>query len=107
VGFNGSSVVLPCSSTEHHLELQDINVHWRHNDKIVFDIVKGEDSVEQQNPLYNNRVQTFPEEYERRNFSIKLNNITHADAGVFICFITHSSSSDQETETVRLVINGV
>uniref|UniRef100_A0A671KW39 Ig-like domain-containing protein n=1 Tax=Sinocyclocheilus anshuiensis TaxID=1608454 RepID=A0A671KW39_9TELE len=94
----GGSVVLPCSSTQHDLELQDINVHWRHNgSKYVYDITKRKDSLEQQDPRYKNRAQTFPEEYERRNFSIKLINLTHADAGEFSCFITHSSYSKQET----------
>ncbi|XP_016383509.1 uncharacterized protein LOC107720344 [Sinocyclocheilus rhinocerous] len=103
-GFIGGSVVLPCSSTQHDLELQDINVHWRHNgSKYVYDITKCKDSLEQQDPRYKNRAQTFPEEYERRNFSIKLINLTRADAGEFSCFITHSSYSKQET--VRLFIN--
>ncbi|KAK2907134.1 hypothetical protein Q8A67_006119 [Cirrhinus molitorella] len=104
VGFIGSSVVLPCSSTEHHLKLQDINVHWRHNSsKYVYDLTKGKDSLEQQDPRYKKRAQTFPEEYVRSNFSIKLNNISHDDAGYFICFITHTSYSKQEI--VQLFIN--
>ncbi|RXN13803.1 CD276 antigen-like protein [Labeo rohita] len=108
VGFIGSSVVLPCSSAKHDFKLEDINVHWRQNGRIhVYDIIKGKDSVADQDPQYKNRIKTFPEEYERRNFSIKLNNLTHADAGEFSCFITHSSHFKQETETVRLFINGV
>ncbi|XP_052394146.1 T-lymphocyte activation antigen CD86-like [Carassius gibelio] len=103
-GFIGGSVVLPCSSTKHDLELQDIAVHWRHNgSKKVYDIISGKDLVEQQDQQYKNRAETFPEEYERRNFSIKLIDLTHADEGQFICFITHTSYSKQET--VRLFIN--
>ncbi len=59
-GFIGGSVVLPCSSDEHGHEPQDIDVFWRHNgSKIVFDIIKGKDSVEQQDPRYKNRAETF------------------------------------------------
>ncbi|KAL1251109.1 hypothetical protein QQF64_018905 [Cirrhinus molitorella] len=54
-------------------------------------------------PRYKKRAQTFPEEYVRSNFSIKLNNISHDDAGEFICFITHTSYSKQEI--VQLFIN--
>uniref|UniRef100_A0A672L7Y7 Ig-like domain-containing protein n=1 Tax=Sinocyclocheilus grahami TaxID=75366 RepID=A0A672L7Y7_SINGR len=100
-GVIGGSVVLPCSSTEPD---QDTEVHWRQNgSKIVYDIIKGEDSVEQQDPRYKNRAETFPEEYKRGNFSIKLNDLQHTDAGKYMCLIAHSS----EHKTVELIINGV
>ncbi|CAM4654861.1 unnamed protein product [Leuciscus chuanchicus] len=101
-GVIGGSVLLPCSSTEHDLKLQDTDVHWRHNgSENVYDIVKGEDSLERQDLRYKNRAETFPDEYERGNFSIKLNNLTHTDGGKYICIITHSS----ELRTVQLIIN--
>ncbi|XDV22135.1 hypothetical protein PO909_027094, partial [Leuciscus waleckii] len=101
-GVIGGSVLLPCSSTEHDHKLQDINVHWRHNgSKIVCDIVKGVETVSEQDHQYKNRTETFPEEYERGNFSIKLTDLTHTDAGKYTCFITHSS----EHPTVQLIIN--
>ncbi len=103
VGFIGGSVVLPCSSTEHDLKLQDIDVFWRDKDsETIYDLIKGTDSLEKQDPRYKNRAQTFPDEYKRGNFSIKLIHLTHADAGKFICYITPSD----EQETVELIING-
>lgn len=100
----GGSVVLPCLSTEDDLELQDTNVHWRHNgSKIVYDIVKGKDSVGKQDPEYKKRATTFPAEYERRNFSIKLNNLSHDDTGTYRCLITPSD----EQVTVVLSISDV
>ncbi len=103
MGFIGGSVVLPCSSAEHDLKLQDIDVFWRDKDsEIIYNLIKGTDSLETQDPRYKNRAQTFPDEYKRGNFSIKLINLTHADAGMFICFITPSD----EQETVELIING-
>ncbi|XP_051763682.1 myelin-oligodendrocyte glycoprotein-like [Ctenopharyngodon idella] len=100
-GFIRSSVVLPCSSTERDHKLQDVDVNWRHNgSENVYDIVKGDDSVERQHPLYKNRVETFPEEYLRGNFSIKINNLQYTDAGEFSCLISHSS----EQKTVKLSI---
>ncbi|XP_043078290.1 V-set domain-containing T-cell activation inhibitor 1-like [Puntigrus tetrazona] len=99
----GGSVILPCSLTAEDIKLQDIDVHWRQNDsKIVHDIIKGEDSVAIQDPVFKKRVETFPDEYVRGNFSIKLNNLQHTDAGKFICYITPSSVS----QTVELIING-
>ncbi|KAF4097863.1 hypothetical protein G5714_021871 [Onychostoma macrolepis] len=94
----GGFVVLPCSSTKHHLKPQDIEVFWRHNDsKIVFDIIKGKHS-ETQDPQYKNRVEPFTN--LRRNYSIKLTDLTQADAGKYICYITPSN----EQETVQMII---
>ncbi len=102
-GFTGGSVVLPCSSTELDLKLQEIDVFWRDKEsKIIYNLIKGTEYLEKQDPRYKNRVLTFPDEYKRGNFSIKLFNLTHADAGKFICFITPSD----EQETVELIING-
>lgn len=102
-GVIGGSVVLPCSSSGHHYKLQEIDVSWRHNDsEIVYDIVKGEDSLAEQDPRYKNRAETFPSEYERRNFSIRLKNLTYTDAGEFSCLITPSN----EQENVELIIKG-
>ncbi|XP_052445861.1 CD276 antigen homolog [Carassius gibelio] len=100
-GFIGGSVLLPCSSTQHDLKLQDTDVFWRNKDKEnICDLIKGTESLESQDPRYKNRVQTFPDEYKRGNFSIKLSDLTHADAGEFNCFITPSD----EQETVQLII---
>ncbi len=97
----GGFVVLPCSSTKHHLKPQDVEVFWRHNDsKIVFDIIKGKNS-ETQDPRYKNRVEPFTN--LRRNYSIKLIDLNRADAGKYICYITPSD----EQETVELIIKGV
>ncbi|XP_059424785.1 uncharacterized protein LOC132159269 [Carassius carassius] len=97
-GDLGGSVLLACSSAEPD---QDTEVHWRQNgNKNVFDIIKGTESVEQQDPRYKNRVESFPEEYVRGNFSIKLNKLQVIDAGRYTCFISHSS----EHKTVELII---
>uniref|UniRef100_A0A8C1RHY1 Ig-like domain-containing protein n=1 Tax=Cyprinus carpio TaxID=7962 RepID=A0A8C1RHY1_CYPCA len=97
----GGSVVLPCSSDEHDLKLQDIDVFWRGKDNaVIYNLIKGADSLDSQDQRYKNRAQTFPDEYKKGNFSIKLVNLTHTDAGKFICYITPSD----EQETVQLII---
>ncbi|KAG1939880.1 butyrophilin-like protein [Pimephales promelas] len=102
-GVTGGSVLLPCSSSEHDHKLQDIDVSWRHNgSENVYDIVKGEYSLEFQDRRYKNRVETFPLEYERGNFSIKLNNLNYTDTGEFNCLISPSN----EQKNVVLIIKG-
>ncbi|XP_050951483.1 CD276 antigen homolog isoform X3 [Labeo rohita] len=95
VGFIGGSAVLPCSSKEPPLTNQGIDVRWRNKYKLnVYDIMEGKGSVEEQNPQYNNRAETFPEEYKTGNFSLKLNNLQHTDAGKYLCYIISEESED-------------
>ncbi|KAF4097849.1 hypothetical protein G5714_021857 [Onychostoma macrolepis] len=99
----GGSVVLPCSFTKDDNKLQDIDVSWRHNgSKIVFDIIPHSTSPVTQDAEYENRTETFPEEYLRGNFSIKLNNLQHTDAGQYICYIKNADAF----QTVKLIISG-
>ncbi|XP_050956739.1 V-set domain-containing T-cell activation inhibitor 1-like [Labeo rohita] len=105
VGFIGDSVVLPCFSKKPPLTIQDITVLWRYKyDLNVYDIIKGKGSVEEQNQEYNNRAETFPEEYKTGNFSLKLNNLQHTDAGKYQCYIISKESEDW---IVELRIEGV
>ncbi|XP_077082919.1 uncharacterized protein LOC143736170 [Siphateles boraxobius] len=98
----GGSVLLPFSFTQHDLKPQDMDVIWRHNDsETVYDLIKGQVSVLHQNPRYQSRAETFPEEYRSGNFSLKLINLTRTDTGEFSCLLLHSS----ETQTVQLIIN--
>uniref|UniRef100_A0A8C1HD13 Immunoglobulin domain-containing protein n=1 Tax=Cyprinus carpio carpio TaxID=630221 RepID=A0A8C1HD13_CYPCA len=91
-GFIGGYVVLPY-----------INVLWRDKDsETMYDIIKGKASVERQDPQYKNRAETFPDEYERGNFSIKLINLNYTDAGEFSCFIIHTD----DLCTIQLIIKG-
>ncbi|XP_077083077.1 V-set domain containing T-cell activation inhibitor 1-like isoform X2 [Siphateles boraxobius] len=100
-GLIGGSVVLPCSSEEPQLTVQDINVQWRYDDRlIVFDIIKGKGSGEAQNPSFKNRAETFPEEYKKGNLSLKLNNLQYSDTGKYQCYITEESV----IRTVELLI---
>uniref|UniRef100_A0A8C1MVW2 Ig-like domain-containing protein n=1 Tax=Cyprinus carpio TaxID=7962 RepID=A0A8C1MVW2_CYPCA len=84
-GFIGGSAVLPCSPEEPLHTIQDITVLWRQGSQNVYDIVNGQGSVEGQDPQFKNRVESFPKEYLRENFSIKLKNLQHADAGKYLC----------------------
>uniref|UniRef100_A0A673KAF9 Ig-like domain-containing protein n=1 Tax=Sinocyclocheilus rhinocerous TaxID=307959 RepID=A0A673KAF9_9TELE len=97
-GEVGGSAVLPCSSIDNHLKEEDITVYWRHNSsQNVYDIIEGKGLVERQDPAYKNRAETFPTEYMKGNFSLKLNNLQFNDSGKYICYITkaHKNPSTQ------------
>ncbi len=102
MGFIGGSVVLPCSASEPQLTTEYIIVNWRYGDRlIVHAIINGKDSVEEQDPQYRNRAESFPGEYMRENLSIKLNNLQHTDAGKYQCYII------KESTIVELHIKGL
>lgn len=69
-GNIGGFAVLPCSSIDNGFKHGDITVYWRHNSsQNVYDILEGKGSVEKQDPAYKNRVETFPNEYMKGNFT--------------------------------------
>ncbi len=104
MGFIGGSAVLPCFSKEPPLTSEDIDVRWRNKyDLNVYEIIKGKGSAERQVPEYKNRAESFSEEYMRGNFSIKLNNLQHTDAGEYQCYII----AESEDQIVELLIEGV
>ncbi|XP_077083089.1 CD276 antigen homolog [Siphateles boraxobius] len=93
VGFNGGSAVLPCSSKETQLKLKDITVRWRYNDSLnVYDIIDGKGSIVDQHQAYKERVETFPDDFEKGNFSLKLNNLQNNDTGKYVCYASDIQS---------------
>ncbi|XP_047666936.1 butyrophilin-like protein 10 isoform X2 [Tachysurus fulvidraco] len=80
-GTLGRSVILPCSTSD-----VKTNVYWRYKDSItVCDIIDGQTDFDEQYVKYKGRVETFQTEFPKGNFSIKLNNLTMFDAGIYTC----------------------
>lgn len=103
-GVVGGFAVLPCSGSKDQPSIQDINVHWRHNESLnVYDIIKGVESVESQQPEYKNKTAMFSKEYLKGNFSIRLNNLRNTDAGTYSCFLMNLSV----IKKVELLISGI
>uniref|UniRef100_A0A4W4HF48 Ig-like domain-containing protein n=1 Tax=Electrophorus electricus TaxID=8005 RepID=A0A4W4HF48_ELEEL len=85
------------------LRSSTMNAFWRYEDsKTVFDIMRGRVSLEEQDAVYRGRVDSFPEEYTKGNFSIRLRDVKLSDAGMYSCFIPHVS----EQTIVELIVKG-
>ncbi|KAK7137230.1 hypothetical protein R3I93_017339 [Phoxinus phoxinus] len=88
--FIGDYVVLPCHSPRKPTLL---TAHWRYEDsKNVYDIQDGVGSTKEQEPVYKSRTESFPAEYSKGNFSLKLRKLQNIDAGSFCCFLPEFNS---------------
>ncbi|XP_065115884.1 CD276 antigen homolog [Paramisgurnus dabryanus] len=91
-GVVGGSVVLPCSGKAHQGTPEDLDVFWRHKESmVVYNIIKGNASVEKQELQYKNRTESFPENYLKGNFSLLLKKLQETDAGKYSCLIGEES----------------
>ena len=97
----GDAVILPCS---HNKAVQgEVSVFWRYGDtSTVYDIINSR-ATDYQDESFRGRVDSFPAEWPKGNFSIRLSNVTKPDGGKYTCFIpaVHTQSS------VYLSVKGV
>ncbi|KAM4560345.1 V-set domain-containing T-cell activation inhibitor 1-like [Odontesthes bonariensis] len=85
-GFTGGSVMLPCSYSGSLP--QKVDAFWRNgNTKVVLDIKDGGQNFATQDQRYKGRVSSFPDQYQKGNFSIILENLQLEDAGTYECII--------------------
>ncbi|XP_053532728.1 CD276 antigen homolog isoform X2 [Ictalurus punctatus] len=82
----GGSVILPCSVGRYEKD-----VFWRNeNSKSVYDIITGEVDFHDQDAVYRDRVDSFPSEFAKGNYSIRLRNVKPTDPGPYSCHIPNS-----------------
>ncbi|PWA13800.1 hypothetical protein CCH79_00016917 [Gambusia affinis] len=83
-GFIGKSVLLPCSSTSP----SKTDVLWRDgNNNVVLNIKDNTENLNYQDKSYKGRVSSFPTEYQKKNYSITLQNLQLEDAGNYECIV--------------------
>ncbi len=99
--FVGDSADFSCSIPESKIQgnKEQFSVHWEDDGGMkVCDIIDGNGTCQNQAPEYKNRVETFPEEYKKCNFSIKLNRLQKTDARKYHCYITGPAQNHTITE---------
>uniref|UniRef100_A0A671KW25 Myelin-oligodendrocyte glycoprotein-like n=1 Tax=Sinocyclocheilus anshuiensis TaxID=1608454 RepID=A0A671KW25_9TELE len=88
-GFIRDSALLPCRIKTGQLKVN--TAHWRYNDsKNVYDILNGQGTTKEQDAEYKGRTETFPSEYSKGNFSLRLGNLQKSDEGSYCCFIPNA-----------------
>ncbi|KAL7833970.1 hypothetical protein AOLI_G00289300, partial [Acnodon oligacanthus] len=97
----GDTVVLPCSNRDEALQVK-LTVFWRFRyNSTVYDIIDSRASFDEQDASFRGRVESFPAEWTKGNFSIALSNVTRADAGTFTCFIPAVHANKEFILTVK------
>ncbi|XP_042605803.1 ICOS ligand-like [Cyprinus carpio] len=100
-GFVGDSAIFSCSIPESEIQgkTEEFSVHLRDDEgKTVCDITGGNSTCKDQDPKYKDRVETFPDEYKKGNFTFKLNGLQKNDARKYNCYITGPSQNHTITE---------
>ncbi|XP_036421073.1 CD276 antigen homolog isoform X2 [Colossoma macropomum] len=83
----GDNIILPCSNSDEALQ-DKVTVFWRFRDsRIVYDIINNKVLFDEQDTSFSNRVESFPAEWTKGNFSITLSSVQKADGGLYTCFI--------------------
>lgn len=102
--FLEDEVLLPCVYRDQVPLPESVSIFWRDkDDKIVLDIINSSPYLKTQDQVFKNRVQSFPEQYNRRNFSIILTNVRQSDGGIYEC---HIPKVDFQTK-VQLKVEGL
>ncbi|XP_072564386.1 uncharacterized protein [Paramormyrops kingsleyae] len=107
----GGAVLLPCF-VDRPLPLEELEVDWRRTDSdtIVHLFQDGQSRPESQGDAYRGRAHFFSQEIPKGNFSLLLDGVRTADAGVYKC-VVYTEQEQRETrveiqEAERLVVTG-
>ncbi|XP_072574748.1 uncharacterized protein [Paramormyrops kingsleyae] len=107
----GGAVLLPCF-VDRSLPLEELEVDWRRTDSdtIVHLFQGGQSRPESQGDAYRDRAHFFSQEIPKGNFSLLLDGVRTADAGVYEC-VVYTEQEHRETrveiqEAERLVVTG-
>uniref|UniRef100_A0A3B3RXX1 Ig-like domain-containing protein n=1 Tax=Paramormyrops kingsleyae TaxID=1676925 RepID=A0A3B3RXX1_9TELE len=98
------AVLLPCF-VDRPLPLEELEVEWRRTDSdtIVHLLQGGQSRPESQGDAYKDRAHFFSQEIHKGNFSLLLEGVRTADAGVYKCV----AYTEQEQNETQVVIQGV
>nr|XP_023650058.1 uncharacterized protein LOC111834705 [Paramormyrops kingsleyae] len=107
----GGVVLLPCF-VDRPLPLEELQVDWRRTDSdtIVHLFQDGQSRPDSQGDAYRDRAHFFSQEIPKGNFSLLLDGVRTADAGVYEC-VVYTEQEQRETrveiqEVERLVVTG-
>ncbi|XDV12351.1 hypothetical protein PO909_001048 [Leuciscus waleckii] len=107
----GGSVVLPCY-VETPLVTENLRVVWGRTDSetLVHLYQDGESRAEEQHKDYHDRAHFFTDQIQHGNFSLRLDNLTAEDKGIYRCKVYSQQVADKTLVEIidveRLLVSG-
>uniref|UniRef100_A0A8C2PKZ2 Ig-like domain-containing protein n=1 Tax=Cyprinus carpio TaxID=7962 RepID=A0A8C2PKZ2_CYPCA len=107
----GGSVILPCY-VETPLVAEQVKVVWKRTDSetLVHLYQDGESRPEAQQQDYHDRAHFFTDQIQHGNFSLRLDNLTAEDKGVYRCKVYSQKVADKTLVEIkdveRLLVSG-
>ncbi|XP_048827847.1 uncharacterized protein LOC125705354 isoform X2 [Brienomyrus brachyistius] len=106
----GGAVLLPCF-VDRPMPFEELEVDWRRTDSDIVHLFQGGQSrPESQGDAYRGRAHFFSQEIPKGNFSLLLDGVRTADAGVYKCVVyteqEHHETRVEIREVERLVVTG-
>ncbi|KAF4105983.1 hypothetical protein G5714_013645 [Onychostoma macrolepis] len=97
-GFYGEALILPCSfPVDSSWDLRSTLILWQRGLDVVHSFYYSRDQLDRQNPHFVNRTSLFIQEMARGNASLKLDEVTVQDAGMYTCSVSTNTGSQKKS----------
>lgn len=102
-GVYGEPLILPCTfPVDGSLDLNSTVVVWQHVGDIIHSFYVSQNQLNRQNPLYAKRTSLFNQEITQGNASLRLDNVTLEDAGMYTCSISTNAGRQEKSFGVHI-----
>ncbi|XP_058650809.1 CD276 antigen-like [Onychostoma macrolepis] len=102
-GFYGEALILPCSfPVDSSWDLRSTLILWQRGLDVVHSFYYSRDQLDRQNRHYVNRTSLFIQEMARGNASLKLDEVSLQDAGMYTCSISTNTGSQKKSFGVNI-----
>ncbi|KAL1262710.1 hypothetical protein QQF64_005449 [Cirrhinus molitorella] len=102
-GFYGEVLILPCMfPVDSSWDLKSTVITWQRGLDVVHSFYYSQDQLDRQNRHYVNRTSLFSQEMSGGNASLKLDNVTLQDTGMFTCSVSTNTGSQKKSFGVKI-----
>ncbi|XP_066534421.1 CD276 antigen homolog [Hoplias malabaricus] len=103
VGVLDQSVILHCSfPVVGSLDMNSAVVTWQRGLEVVHSFYHRRDQLGHQNKMYKNRTSLYHEEMAKGNASLRLDQVTLEDAGIYTCSVSTQIGSQKKSFMLKV-----